>query len=117
MAGRDGVIRFRLSGVSRPYDPAQQAIRPDLADVAEAATHFAPHYAEPVVMLARDAVPLRSMGSNDGDIVDTLAAGASMAVLDCTGGWAWGYRLSDHLVGYVPLAALAAKKDAATAAE
>ncbi|HEX8535388.1 MAG TPA: SH3 domain-containing protein, partial [Allosphingosinicella sp.] len=28
--------------------------------------------------------------------------GDEFAVLDITGGWAWGYRRLDHHVGYVP---------------
>ena len=62
---------------------------------------FAPHYARPVT---------RRMGA-DADVFDgpsetatrlyTLAAGEEFALLDITGGWGWGYRRSDHRVGYV----------------
>lgn len=30
-----------------------------------------------------------------------LAAGQDFALLDLTGGWAWGYSLPDHVVGYI----------------
>lgn len=36
-----------------------------------------------------------------------LAPGEAFALLDITAGWAWGYRASDHLVGYIPAEALA----------
>ena len=30
-----------------------------------------------------------------------LGRGETFAVLDCSRGYAWGYRISDHAVGYV----------------
>ena len=53
--GRPGVAgqgrdRFGLSGTSQAFDPRIVAIRPDLADIAVAGTHFAPHYAAPMMM-------------------------------------------------------------------
>ena len=45
-AGRD---RFGLTGTSQAYDPRVTAIRPDLADIAVAGQHFAPHYAAPMM--------------------------------------------------------------------
>src|SRR3546814_3002606 len=45
-AGRD---RFGLTGSSQVFDPRVVAIRPDLADIAVAGTHFAPHYAAPMM--------------------------------------------------------------------
>jgi hypothetical protein len=35
-----------------------------------------------------------------------MKPGEEFALLDVTGGWAWGYRRSDHLVGYLPAEAL-----------
>ena len=97
----DAVIRFRLDGPSRDYDPARQAIRPDLADVAEAHRHFAPHYAEPCPAAANRATPVLASNSADADVRAELAAGARFAVLDHTGDWAWGYTEPGHQVGYV----------------
>ena len=53
--GRPGVAgqgrdRFGLAGTSHAYDPRVVAIRPDLADIAVAGVHFAPHYAAPMMM-------------------------------------------------------------------
>lgn len=30
-----------------------------------------------------------------------MKAGEEFALLDVTGNWAWGYRASDHMVGYI----------------
>lgn len=74
--------------------------------MAEAEHHFAPHYAEAVIwQILRDA-PLRELAGGDATR-GTLQSGEQFALLDLTGGWAWGYRLSDHLVGYVEASALA----------
>ncbi|MBX9728785.1 MAG: SH3 domain-containing protein [Sphingopyxis sp.] len=94
-----------MAGPSRPFDPGRQAIRPDLADVAEAEHHFAPHYAEAVIWQIMRDVPLREQAGGDATR-GTLHSGEQFALLDLTGGWAWGYRVSDHLVGYVEASAL-----------
>lgn len=101
-------VRFRLTGASRPFDAAYQAIRADLADVAEAAHHFAPHYARPVTRTVLRAAPLLEADSADAAPRGTLAAGEHFALLDVTGDWAWGYRVGDHLVGFVAADALGA---------
>jgi dipeptidyl peptidase-like protein len=36
-----------------------------------------------------------------------MVAGEEFALLDVTGGWAWGYRRKDHKVGYLRVEALA----------
>lgn len=38
--------------------------------------------------------------------VATLGSGGSFAMLDLTGGWAWGYAVDGHIVGYVEESAL-----------
>ena len=105
-AGRD---RFGLTGTSQSYDPRTVAIRPDLADIAVAGQHFAPHYAAP--MMSSCVLPsavLRSTPSLDADQTSELLFGEGFALLDLTGGWAWGYCLSDHYVGYLAADALGA---------
>lgn len=105
-AGRD---RFGLSGTSQSYDPRVVAIRPDLADIAVAGQHFAPHYAAP--MMSSCVLPsavLRSAPSLDADQTSELLFGEGFALLDLTGGWAWGYCLVDHYVGYLAADALGA---------
>ena len=42
----------------------------------------------------------------EGEASATVKAGDEFAVLDCGRGLAWGYRVSDHLVGYVDRAKL-----------
>ena len=105
-AGRD---RFGLTGASQPYDPRIVAIRPDLADIAVAGQHFAPHYAAPMMRSgALPAAAIRSAPSLDAGQTSELLFGESFALLDLTGGWAWGYSLADHYVGYLAADALAA---------
>jgi hypothetical protein len=98
-------IRFRLSGPARAFNPAHQAIRSDLADVAEAIHHFAPHYVEAAAWRTLNAVALLDAPDADATARDQLAAGTDFALLDLTGDWAWGYVVSDaggpHIVGYV----------------
>ncbi len=94
-------VRFTLTGPSRSYDPLHQAIRRDLADVAEAKHHFAPHYAEPVICVAVSQADVRAQPQGDADMLVSLASGARFALLDLTGGWAWGYAVDGHIVGYV----------------
>lgn len=101
-----GRSRFGLTGVSQSYDPRTVAIRPDLADIAVAGQHFAPHYAAPMMRSVRHAAPLRATSAGDGDTLGELLPGEGFALLDVTGGVAWGYRLRDHLVGYCPAASL-----------
>lgn len=112
--GRPGVAgqgrdRFGLSGTSQAFDPRIVAIRPDLADIAVAGTHFAPHYAAPMMMSgALPAAAIRSAPSLDAEQTSELLFGEGFALLDLTGGWAWGYCLADHYVGYLAADALGA---------
>lgn len=93
--------QFRLAGPSRSYDPLRQAIRADLADAAEAHHHFAPHYAAPADWVFTAQAELLASADAGATIVDTAQPGDGFALLDLTGGWAWGYRVANHAVGYV----------------
>jgi hypothetical protein len=94
--------RFTLAGPSADLDPRYNAYRGDLADVALASRLFAPHYAKPVTRRnGAHAAPLRVAPADDSEFVGELAPHEDFALLDTSGGWAWGYRMSDHLVGYV----------------
>lgn len=97
-------VRFSLSGHSRPFDPVHQAIRPDLADFAEAEHHFAPHYAQPAIWQAKGDAVVRDSAKADGGERKRLMAGERFALLDITGDWAWGYTHDGHVVGYVEAA-------------
>ena len=48
------------------------------------------------------ATAVRAEPAEDSQVVSQLAPGDEFAVLDIAGGWAWGYRRSNHHVGYVP---------------
>lgn len=112
--GRPGVAgtgrdRFGLSGASQPYDPRIVAIRPDLADIAVAGQHFAPHYAAPMMRSGvAPAAAIRAAPALDAEQTSELLFGEGFALLDLTGGWAWGYSLADHYVGYLAADALGA---------
>ncbi|WP_235302902.1 C40 family peptidase [Sphingopyxis sp. MWB1] len=112
--GRPGVAgqgrgRFGLTGTSQAYDPRVVAIRPDLADVDVAGVHFAPHYAAPMMRSAiLPSAPLRAAPALDAEQTSELLFGEGFALLDISGGWAWGYCLADHYVGYLAVDALGA---------
>ena len=100
--------RFGLTGTSQAYDPRIVAIRPDLADIAVAGQHFAPHYAAPMMRSGGlAAASLRAEPSLGAEQTSELLFGEGFALLDLTGGWAWGYCLADHYVGYLAAEALA----------
>lgn len=100
-------VRFQLAGRSSNFDPARQAIRPDLADIAEAAHHFAPHYATPAAWHVVSEAVLLAEPHADAEHRAAMPAGAGFALLDLTGGWAWGYAVDGHIVGYLPAEAVA----------
>ena len=96
-----------MTGPSIVLDPSIHAYRSDLADIALAGQLFAPHYARPVARVCgAPAVVVRSSPSNDAEPLYEMAAGEEFALLDVTGGWAWGYRRKDHKVGYLRAEAL-----------
>ena len=101
--------RFTLAGPSADLDPRYDAFRPDLADAALADRLFAPHYAEAVKRAAgAEGAALYETADLSGEAIGELQPGEAFSLLDVTGDWAWGYRTSDHLVGYVPASQLAA---------
>jgi uncharacterized protein YgiM (DUF1202 family) len=55
-----------------------------------------------------DATVVRAEASERSEVVSELKPGDEFAVLDISGGWAWGYRRLNHHVGYVPADQLAA---------
>lgn len=96
------VKRFTLSGPSADLDPRYHAYRGDLADESLASRLFAPHYAAPVSRQAgASAISLHAEPADDAETLGELQPGEAFALLDITGGWAWGYRASDNLVGYL----------------
>jgi hypothetical protein len=47
------------------------------------------------------ATPVRAEAGDTADQVSELLPGEAFAVLDIAAGWAWGYSVADHRVGYV----------------
>lgn len=69
---------------------------------------IAPHYARPVVRACGAiATPVRPAPDGEIEAISELLPGEEFAVLEYAGGWAWGYCLGDHLVGYVEAIELA----------
>lgn len=100
---------FRLDGPSIALDPRIHAFRPDIADLALAGQVFATHYARPKpARCAQPSVMVRSSPSEDEPAISQLLLGDEFAVIDISGGWAWGYCRHDHYVGYVRADALGA---------
>lgn len=89
-------------------DPRLHAWRNDIADIALAGRLFAPHYAAPVIRACGlIATAVRPEPDEAAEAVSELLPGEGFAVLDLTAGWAWGYCLADHRVGYVEAIELA----------
>lgn len=100
--------RFTLSGPSADLDPRYDAFRPDLADAALADRLFAPHYAQPVSRAAGpEGATLYDAPNLTAEAIGELQPREAFELLDITGDWAWGYRASDHLVGYALASQLA----------
>lgn len=68
---------------------------------------FAPYYAEPVLRsVVAPAAGLHREPSGDATMGSQLLCGERFALLDEAHGWAWGYGVHDHYVGYVRSEAL-----------
>lgn len=95
-------------------DPRTHAVRADLADIAHADVHFAPHYAQAVQRWCATAhAPLMKAPSADAEQGSELLQGDIFWMLDSSAGWAWGYCERDHYVGYVAAEHLSAQAIAA----
>jgi cell wall-associated NlpC family hydrolase len=83
-------------------DERVHAYRRDIADIALAGQIFAPHYARPVMRsCGMRASFVRPAPSADSPPSSQLLPGEEFAVLEISGGWAWGYCRYDRYVGYV----------------
>ena len=99
-----------LAGPSEPLDSAHWPVRGDLAHIRLAGRVFVPHYAVPMPRkIAAGGAALVRATQEGADLLDQLPAGTLFNVLDLAGQWAWGQVGDDGLVGYVPIAALAAE--------
>lgn len=100
--------RISLDGPSVHLDPRLNAWRNDIADIALAGRLFAPHYAAPLIRACGlIATAVLNEPADGAEAVSELLPGEGFAVLDLTAGWAWGYCLADHRVGYVEAIELA----------
>lgn len=97
----DGMLA--MTGPSIKADPGCLPVRGDLAHIKLAGRYFVPHYAVPMPHVARDGAVLRSTGREDGEAIETLAAGTVFNVLDMAGAWAWGQVGEEGRVGYIAL--------------
>lgn len=98
------VRRYRLSGRTIPLDPAVDAYRRDLADIALAGRITASHFAEPALRTAVRGADVRIGRETDAAVACRLEPGDDFAMLDLSGGVAWGYCVAGHRVGYVDAA-------------
>jgi hypothetical protein len=96
-----------LSGHSDLPDPAFNAYRKDLADIALAGRVIASHYAEPLHRQMAQAAPLLADPWDNAEVLCDLAPGEPFEMLDNSVGWAWGYAGSHRRVGYVRSEAIA----------
>jgi hypothetical protein len=104
--------RFYLDGPSRHFDPRIHAVRNDIADIALAGRLFAPHYAQPEpANCTATFTMVRAAPDVEAEAVSQLLLGEGFAILDAAKGWAWGYCLHDHYVGYVDANALGAASE------
>ena len=84
-------------------------VRGDLAHIRLAGQHFVPHYAAPMPHRVGSAgAAVRAAANHDAELRAQLAPGASFAVLDIAGNWAWGQVETESddgmgAVGYVEL--------------
>lgn len=92
---------YGLKSTSKPLDRRIHAARGDVADIALAGKIFVPHYAVPMVRVATERMGVYQKADRASTMTSELLAGEGFAVLDVTGGWAWGFCLHDHYVGYV----------------
>ena len=77
------------------------AFRRDLADIALAGRVSASHFAEAVERRAVRDADVRQGREADATVACRLRSGDGFAVLDVSGGVAWGYCMDGHRVGYV----------------
>ncbi len=97
--------QFRLTGPQHAADMRVTPIRGDLADISLAGSYFAPHYAKPKIV--RCVSPMAMILSTPNqEAVSQINYGEKFAILDISGGYAWGYTLHDKYVGYVKSDAL-----------
>ncbi|AEI37360.1 MAG: NlpC/P60 family protein [Zymomonas mobilis subsp. pomaceae] len=98
---------FCLTEKSSSFDPRINAFKDGLADIALAGKIFSSHYAKPIIRYCHNkATFLQKEAREDSQSVSQLLPGEAFAIVEIMNGWAWGYSLHDHYVGYLPLQSL-----------
>jgi cell wall-associated NlpC family hydrolase len=104
--------QFHLKGIAQQLEARTHAVRDDLADIAHADVHFAPHYAAPVLRRCTDPfAPIFKAPDAAAEQISELLCGEDFWLLDISGDWAWGYCAHDHYVGYIAVNALGSADD------
>lgn len=100
---------FALTPRTETLDPRIHAYRNDIADIALADRIALPHYVEPVMrQIGLPIANLYAEPSETSELGSQLLQGEGFALLEAEDGWAWGYGLHDHFVGFVRKDALVA---------
>lgn len=88
-------------------EPRTHAIRKDIADIELAGRWIASHYARAMPRAVRAAHAMLRVAANQEAVAESqLLHGEGFAVLEISGGFAWGYCRHDHYVGFVEADAL-----------
>lgn len=104
---------YTLKPLAAPLDPRIHAYRNDIADIALADRIALPHYVAPVMrQIGQPIANLYAEPSETSELGSQLLFGEGFALLDLDDGWAWGYGLHDHFVGFVRKDSLVAKEKA-----
>ena len=104
---------YTLHPLTDALDPRIHAYRNDIADIALADRIALPHYVAPAMrQIGQPIANLYAEPSETSELGSQLLFGEGFALLDTDDGWAWGYGLHDHFVGFVRKDALVAPAEA-----
>lgn len=104
---------FALKLRTETLDPRIHAYRNDIADIALADRIALPHYVAPSLrQIGQPVANLHTEPSDTSELGSQLLQGEGFALLEAEDGWAWGYGLHDHFVGFVRKNALIAAREA-----
>lgn len=111
----EGAVRqsYTLHPLTAALDPRIHAYRNDIADIVLANRIALPHYVAPAMrQIGQPIANLYTEPSETSELGSQLLFGEGFALLGTDDGWAWGYGLHDHFVGFVRKNALVAPAEA-----